>query len=184
MHDGVEPDLLCCGKGASSGLPLALVLGRKAVMDLPEIGSMSSTHSANPIVCAAGLANLHALIDDGIIESARALSESFHARLRSIKERFPDQIRQVLGVGMIAGVLFVDPQGAPLTDLANRVCEATMRRGLLVVHTGRESIKLAPPLTINEEAMNEGLDVFENAIADCVGGTGSDSFYSAHGNRG
>ncbi len=53
MHYGVEPDLLCCGKGASSGLPLAMVLGSKDIMDLPDIGSMSSTHSANPLCCVA-----------------------------------------------------------------------------------------------------------------------------------
>ena len=80
MHYDVEPDILCCGKGASSGLPLAVVLGSREIMDLPEIGSMSSTHSANPLVCAAGLANLEALFEDGLIENSRILGEIFHAR--------------------------------------------------------------------------------------------------------
>jgi 4-aminobutyrate aminotransferase/(S)-3-amino-2-methylpropionate transaminase len=169
MNYGVEPDLLCCGKGASSGLPLALVLGRQEIMDLPEIGSMSSTHSANPIVCAAGLANLRALLEDGLIENSRVLGEVFHARLNSIKDRFARQIRFVLGSGLVAGVVFVDPTGQPLTGLCNHISQEAMRRGLLVVHTGRESIKLAPPLCINEEALIEGLDVFEQVTADCIG---------------
>lgn len=168
MHYGVEPDLLCCGKGASSGLPLAVVLGRQAIMDLPEIGSMSSTHSANPLVCAAGLANLHALLEDGLIENSRVLGELFHVRLDTIKNRFPEQIRCVLGKGLVAGVHFVDPDGRALIDLCNRICQEAMRSGLLVVHTGRESIKLAPPLCINEEALTEGLDVFEQAIDECI----------------
>src|SRR3989338_10449758 len=63
MHYGVEPDIICCGKGASSSLPLSIVLGIREIMDLPEIGSMSSTHSANPMVCAAGKANLESLLE-------------------------------------------------------------------------------------------------------------------------
>lgn len=169
MHYDVEPDLLCCGKGASSGLPLAVVLGRKEVMDLPEIGSMSSTHSANPIVCAAGLANLHALLDDGLIDNSRVLGEVFHARLRAMEARFPRHIRCVLGKGLVAGVHFVDTAGSPLVDLCNRICQEAMRRGLLVVHTGRESIKLAPPLCITQNALLEGVTVFEQTAADCIG---------------
>ena len=62
-HYGVEPDIICCGKGASSGLPLSIVLGSKEIMDLPDVGSMSSTHSANPLVSVAGHENLKALIE-------------------------------------------------------------------------------------------------------------------------
>lgn len=169
MHYGVQPDLLCCGKGASSGLPLALVLGRKEIMDLPEIGSMSSTHSANPLVCAAGLANLQVLLGDGLIENSRVLGELFHDHLHRINHRFPGHIKTVLGKGLVAGVIFVDSEGSPLVDLANRICQEAMRRGLLVVHTGRESIKLAPPLSIHEDPLLEGLKVFEEVIADCIG---------------
>ena len=164
MHYGVEPDMLCCGKGASSSMPLSIVLGSREVMDLPEIGSMSSTHSANPMACAAGLANLDALLEDGLIENSRDLGEIFHAELNGVKDRFPHQIRWVLGKGLLAGVHFVDPQGKPLVDLCNHVCEEAMRRGLLVVHTGRESIKLAPPLCITREAVREGLQVFGESI--------------------
>ena len=167
MHYGVEPDLLCCGKGAASGVPLALVLGSQEIMDLPEIGSMSSTHSANPLVCAAGLANLRALLEGDLIDNSRVLGEPFHARLNEIKDRFPGYIRCVLGKGLVAGVVFLDRDGRPLSDLCNNICQVAMRRGLLVVHTGRESIKLAPPLCITEEPLLEGLAVFEGAVADC-----------------
>ena len=80
MNYEVEPDLLACGKGASSSLPLSIVLGRKEIMDLPGIGSMSSTHSANPLVCAAGLANIKAFIDDGLIQNSKNLGKIFDAK--------------------------------------------------------------------------------------------------------
>jgi 4-aminobutyrate aminotransferase-like enzyme len=137
-------------------------------MDLPEIGSMSSTHSANPLVCAAGLANLEALLDDGLIENSRNLGEIFHARLRAIQARFPGHIRYVLGQGLIAALLFYDAADNPLSELCSNICQEAMRRGLLVVHTGRESIKLAPPLCINEEALREGLDVLAESIEQVV----------------
>ena len=170
MHYGVEPDLLCCGKGASSGLPLALVLGSAEVLDLPEIGSMSSTHSANPIVCAAGKANLEALFDDGLIENSKKLGVLFHERLQRIAEKFSDSISSVEGVGLLAALIFKDKEGNPLAGLCDQVAERCMHTGLLVVHTGRESIKLAPPLSIHSEALLEGLEVLENAIEHCSSG--------------
>ncbi len=169
MHYGVEPDILCCGKGASSSLPLSIVLGSRELLDLPEKCSMSSTHSSNPMVCAAGKANLESLLEDGLIENSRVLGEIFIGALNKIQLRFPDHMRLVSGKGLLAALHFNDPQGKPLSDLCNVICETLMHRGLLVVHTGRESIKLAPPLVINEEALREGLSVLEETIADCIG---------------
>lgn len=168
MHYDVEPDILCCGKGASSGLPLALVLGSSEVLDLPEIGSMSSTHSANPIVCAAGKANLEALFDDGLIVKSKELGIMFHEQLNSMKFNFPNHISAVCGKGLLAAIHFIDSDGNPLTSLCDRVAERCMQRGLLVVHTGRESIKLAPPLSIKYDALIEGLNTLSNAIEYCV----------------
>ena len=85
MNYEVEPDILCCGKGASSSLPLSIVLGSAEIMDLPEIGSMSSTHSANPMVCAAGLANLQAILEDGLLENTEKLGKLFQLLLVRVK---------------------------------------------------------------------------------------------------
>lgn len=165
MHYGVEPDLLCCGKGASSGFPLALVLGSAEVLDIPDIGSMSSTHSANPIVCAAGKANLECLFDDGLIEASRDLGITFHEELEKIRCRFSEHLSWVEGKGLVAALIFKDQNGNPLASLCDAIAELCMQSGLLVVHTGRESIKLAPPLSISKEALFEGLSVLEQSIA-------------------
>lgn len=168
QHYGVEADILCCGKGAGSGVPLSIVLSNTKVMDLFAIGSMSSTHSANPMVCAVGKANLEALIEDGLIENSKKLGKLFHDRLNAIKTRFPEHISWIQGKGLVAAVIFNDPEGNPLASLCDKICEFGMHRGLLTVHTGRESIKLAPPLSINEEALLEGLATFESCIADSI----------------
>lgn len=168
MHYNVEPDLIACGKGSSSSLPLSIVLGKSKVMDLPDIGSMSSTHSANPMVCAAGKANLEALIEDGLIDNSKELGIKFHSELNKIQETFPDYISEINGVGLLAAVIFRDKKFKPLSKLCDMISEKCFQKGLLVVHTGRESIKLAPPLMINERAMCEGLNVFKEAIEESI----------------
>ncbi len=167
-HYGVEPDLLCCGKGASSGLPLALVLGSAHLMDLPDIGSMSSTHSANPLCCVAGKANLEAMFEDGLIENSKNLGQVFHQALDEVKTKYADHLKFIFGKGLLAALVFQDNDGQPLSHLCDIVSEKAMRKGLLVVHTGRESIKLAPPLSITEDALLEGVCVLDSCIKDAL----------------
>ena len=167
-HYEVEPDILCCGKGASSGLPLAIVLGSKEIMDLPNIGSMSSTHSANPLVCVAGHQNLKAMLEDGLISNSENLGKVFHQKLNEIKDKYPNHLKYIFGKGLLAALVFMDEDGKPLSSLCDKISEKAFQRGLLVVHTGRESIKLAPPLSITEEAILEGVEVLEECIKELI----------------
>ena len=137
-------------------------------MDLPDVGSMSSTHSANPMACAAGKANLEVLLDDGLIVNSRKLGEILHERLNIIKSRFPNYLAYIQGSGLLAALIFMSPDGRPLSKLCDKVSELCLRKGLIIVHTGRESIKLAPPLVIHEEALLEGLSVLEDAIQEAI----------------
>jgi 4-aminobutyrate aminotransferase-like enzyme len=168
MHYGVEPDILCCGKGASSSLPLSIVLGSSKIMDLPDVGSMSSTHSANPMVCAAGRANMQAILEDGLIRNAASLGELFHDELNKLKNKYSDCLSMVHGKGLLAALIFSTDNGEPLASLCDEISELCLQRGLLVVHTGRESIKLAPPLVITEDALLEGLNVLSESIRDAI----------------
>ncbi|SVC09275.1 uncharacterized protein METZ01_LOCUS262129, partial [marine metagenome] len=159
MHYGIEPDILCCGKGASSGIPLSIVMSSKEVMDLPDVGSMSSTHSANPISCVAGHENLRTILDDGLIENSKNLGYLLHQELNNIKEEFGDHCKHIFGKGLLAGLVFTNSAGNPLTSLCDNISEKAFQRGLLIVHTGRESIKIAPPLCITKDALLEGISV-------------------------
>lgn len=168
MHYEVQPDILCCGKGASSSLPLSIVLGSSEIMDLPDVGSMSSTHSANPLVCAAGLANVQTIIEDGLVEKTRNLGELFITKLQDIQKAYSCHVALVAGKGLLAALHFKDAEGKPLSELATAICTRLLERGLLVVHTGRETIKLAPPLIITEDALLDGLDLIHKTIGDCI----------------
>lgn len=167
QHYGVKPDLICCGKGMGGGVPLSGVLGRAAIMDLPDVGNMSSTHSANPLVCSAGLAVIEEMEHRNLIAEAARKGELLFDALGTLQERFPDRISRLLGRGLIAAVLFRHPQTGEADGLfTSRVAELCMQKGLLVVHTGRESIKIGPPLTITDAALLEGVEVLGEAIAE------------------
>ncbi len=167
QHYEVTPDLIACGKGMGGGVSLSGVLGRAEVMDLPDIGNMSSTHSANPLVCAAGLAVIEELEERDLVSEAARKGEMLFNSLSALQQRFPDRISTFLGKGLIAAVLFRTPDtGAADGAFTSRVAERCMQKGLLVVHTGRESIKIGPPLTISDLALVEGLDVLAEAVSE------------------
>jgi 4-aminobutyrate aminotransferase-like enzyme len=90
QHYGVQPDLIACGKGMGGGVPLSGVIGRAEIMDLPEVGNMSSTHSANPLVCAAGLAVIEELERRDLVESAKDKGNIFQAELENLKIKYKD----------------------------------------------------------------------------------------------
>jgi 4-aminobutyrate aminotransferase-like enzyme len=166
-HYGVKPDLLCCGKGISTGFPLSAVIGRRDIMDLPDIGNMSSTHSANPVACAAGLATLDELERLDLINESERKGILLFQQLNEIKTKYSDRISHVLGRGLVAAVHFKNPAGSDPDKLfPSYVCERAMQKGLLLVHTGRESIKIGPPLTISDGALKEGIDVLEESIKE------------------
>ena len=159
-HYDVVPDLICCGKGMGNGYPLSGVIGKGDIMDLPEVGNMSSTHSANPMACAVGLAVLKEIESRNLINESERKGNILKRKLNQLKEASNGRISHILGEGLISSILFKDPStGKPDGLTASLVAEKCYEKGLLVVHTGRESIKLGPPLTISDEAMLEGIDV-------------------------
>ena len=167
QHYGVEPDLICLGKAISGSLPLSAVIGRQKIMDLPDVGSMSSTHSANPLCCIAGLANLEAIEAGNLVEESARKGVILHNRLNELKIRYAHRVSNIFGKGLLAGVIFRNPQtDDPDSVFPSKVCEKAMQKGLLLVHTGRESVKIGPPLTIADDALIEGLDVLEESIAE------------------
>lgn len=166
-HYGVLPDLICTGKGMGGGVPLSGVIGRAEIMDLPEIGNMSSTHSANPLVCAAGLAVIDEIEERNLIEETKFKGKLLLEGLNKLKEKYPKRISYVFGKGLIAAILFKNPKDNSADNLfTSKVAELCMQKGLLVVHTGRESIKIGPPLIITDEALMEGLNVIDEAIEE------------------
>ncbi len=169
-HYGVVPDLICCGKGISSSLPLSAVLGRAEIMDQFPPGSMSSTHTGNPVCCAAALASLRKILSADLTGNAASLGLVLAAGLAEIQRNHASVVGHYSCRGLVAGLQMVraaDRQ--PDHDLAHAVTEKAFHKGLLLfapVGAWGQTVKIAPPLTITREAIIEGLSVLGEAVAE------------------
>jgi 4-aminobutyrate aminotransferase/diaminobutyrate-pyruvate transaminase/4-aminobutyrate aminotransferase/(S)-3-amino-2-methylpropionate transaminase len=174
-HYGVVPDLICCGKGISGGLPISAVIGRNEVMDLYGPGSMTSTHTGNPVCCAAVLASLQVIDEEGLVRRSAELGQVLQAEVRRVGRRYPQHVGAVHGRGMVAAMHMVKPGGIePNAPLAWDIVRRSVEKGLLMfspVGYGGASVKIAPPLITPEDALREGIAVLKEALAEAVAET-------------
>lgn len=171
-HYGVVPDVACFGKGITSSLPLAAVAGRADLMDQYPPGSMTSTHTGNPICCAAALANLDVIERDGLVANAERTGRVLHQHLNAIASDFAE-IGAVHGTGLVAGLPMVKPgTKEPDADLAWDIVRRAFEKGVLMfspVGFGGATVKIAPPLVTTEEMAIEATRVLREAITEAIG---------------
>jgi 4-aminobutyrate aminotransferase/diaminobutyrate-pyruvate transaminase/4-aminobutyrate aminotransferase/(S)-3-amino-2-methylpropionate transaminase len=171
QHYGIVPDLSTWGKGISSSLPISCVIGRADVMDLHPPGSMTSTHTGNPVCCAAALANIELIEKEDLAGNAARMGEILLARLHALKANHKE-IGCVDGKGLVAGVACVHPDSMePDADLAWDAVRRAIEKGVLMfspVGYGGATIKICPPLVIHREALEESLSAFEQAFAEAL----------------
>jgi 4-aminobutyrate aminotransferase/(S)-3-amino-2-methylpropionate transaminase len=167
-HAGVEPDLITVAKSIAMGLPLSGVLGKADVMDAAWEGAVGGTYVGNPVAQAAALAVLDVIDEEGLVERANAIGSTMRARMESWRERFP-AVGDVRGLGaMLAIELVTDRETKqPAIDLASRVVDEAMRRGLLLLKAGvgQNCIRVLTPLTIADAELDEALGVWEDALS-------------------
>lgn len=172
-HYGVVPDIACFGKGISSSLPLSAVAARADVMDLHAPNSMTSTHTGNPVCCAAALASIDLILGENLAANARRVGQILFDELRALQTRFP-HIGRVEGKGLVAGVACVHPGSMEAdTDLAWDVVSRSIEKGVLMfapVGYGGATVKISPPLVITDAAMRDSLEGFSEAFAEAVAG--------------
>jgi 4-aminobutyrate aminotransferase / (S)-3-amino-2-methylpropionate transaminase / 5-aminovalerate transaminase len=170
-HYGIVPDVACFGKGISSSLPLAAVVGRPDVMDMHPSGSMTSTHTGNPICCAAALASIDLVLNENLAGNARAVGGVLHEKLHELQSHYR-QIGSVDGKGLVAGMACVLPGSKePDADLAWDVVRRAVEKGVLMftpVGFGGATVKIAPPLVITKEAILDSVSALAEAFAEAT----------------
>ena len=171
-HYEVTPDVICCGKGITSSLPLSAVIGRREIMDQFPPGSMTSTHTGNPVCCAAAVANLRKIVSENLALNAAHLGTILEAGLRGIQERHRDVVGHFTCRGLVAGLQMTKPgKKEPDHDLAHAIVERCFEKGLLFfcpVGAWGQTVKIAPPLTITEDALREGLEVLRSVMDEII----------------
>ncbi len=173
QHYDLVPDIICCGKGVSSSLPLAAVIGRSDIMGMYAPGSMTSTHSASPLPVVAAIENLKILEEEGLVEKAAELGREVLApRLAALRQRYPRHIGAAPCRGLVGGLLMVKPGTTePDPEAALRINESCFRKGLLMfapVGLAGDCVKIAPPLVTPRDALVEALGVLDEACAEVL----------------
>jgi len=161
-HFGVEPDMLLSAKGIASGMPLAAVVAKAEILEAWSKGAHGSTYGGNPVACAAAITTI-ALLQDGLIENATERGEQGLAGLRRIQAAHPETVVDARGVGLMLALELATPEQAEALEYE------AFTRGLLVLGCGHKSVRISPPLVIDEATMASGLEVLAESVAAVAG---------------
>ena len=155
-HWNTTPDIMCLAKGIAGGVPMGVTLVKSEILSVMGKGEHSSTFGGNPLSCAAGTAALQALTQDGLIENAEKMGKKFHEGLEDLKEKHKI-IREVRGKGLMIGV-----------ELKFEVKDILMdgiKNGILLLYSGRNILRLLPPLVISEEDITKVLETLDSLLS-------------------
>jgi 4-aminobutyrate aminotransferase len=155
-HFDFHPDIVAIAKGIASGMPLGVTIARADVMAW-EPGAHASTFGGNPVCLAAALETIRLLEEKYVANSAK-VGEYLRTKLEKLKDRHPS-IVDVRGRGLMIGIQFAS------TDLRDRVINECFRRGLLILGAGTTTVRLSPPLLIDQEQSDFAVDTIDSAIA-------------------
>jgi len=167
QHAGIVPDVVCVAKAIANGLPLSAIVTRRDLGERWGRGAHGSTYGGNPVACAAGVAVLETIRDEGLVDNARARGVELLGGLRELMADHP-AIGDVRGRGLMIGVEFVtrretgEPDGATAEAVAARAVDA----GLLLLTCGvqHQVIRWIPPLDVTVPEVEEALRIFEGAL--------------------
>lgn len=168
QHEGIQPDLICTAKGIAGGLPLSAVTGRAEIMDAPHVSGLGGTFGGNPVVCAAALAAIETIEQDGLIERAQQIERLMIEPLQRLQSA-DDRIGDVRGRGaMIAVELVKSGSAEPDGALADQLATAAHAAGVILLTCGMfgNVIRLLPPLSISDDLLIEGLDIIAGILTD------------------
>lgn len=164
QHTGVEPDILCMAKGIASGMPLGICMTRAEIMDWKP-GSHASTFGGNPVSIAAALATMD-ILDRVGISNAAAVGQFMINRLKEWTATH-SIVGDVRGRGLMIGVEIVKDQSTrePAPSLRDRIVDLAFQKGVLILGCGENSLRLSPPLIVNEEEAEVALNILEECVA-------------------
>ncbi|MEK0330635.1 MAG: acetylornithine/succinylornithine family transaminase [Nitrosopumilus sp.] len=154
-HWNTAPDILCLAKGIAGGVPMGVTLVRPDILSSMNKGEHSSTFGGNPISCAAGIAALKALTEDGLIENSEKMGKIFREGLEKLKEKHM-MIREIRGKGLMIGI----EMKFEIKDILMEL----IKDGILMLYSGRNILRILPPLVISEEDITKVLHALDSIL--------------------
>ena len=156
-HWDTAPDILCIAKGIAGGVPMGVTMVRPDILDCINKGEHSSTFGGNPLSCAAGTATLQALTQDGLIDNADKMGKLFREGLERLKEKHTI-IREIRGKGLMIGI--------ELKFEVKDILMEGIEKNLLLLYSGRNILRLLPPLVISEEDVTSSLEILDELLTN------------------
>jgi acetylornithine/N-succinyldiaminopimelate aminotransferase len=153
-HFGVTPDIMTLAKGLGGGVPIGAMLATDKVAAGFEPGTHASTFGGNPLVCAAAVAAMEVLLEDGfVLDQCRRMGKYFQKRLEEVKKEFPSIVADVRGMGLMIGM--------ELTRDGGPIVKACMDKGLLINCAAGNVLRFIPPLIVAEKEIDHLADTLE-----------------------
>jgi 4-aminobutyrate aminotransferase len=167
-HSGIVPDVVCVAKAIANGLPLSAIVSSRALQETWGRGAHGSTYGGNPVACAAGLAVLETIRDEGLLENAVVRGAELVSGLGKIAAE-DDRIGDIRGLGLMIGVEFTRDRatGEPDGELPDLLMAACADAGLLILTCGRvhETVRWIPPLDVSAAEIAEAVEIFGETLA-------------------
>jgi len=157
QHWDTAPDILCLAKGIAGGVPMGATLVKPDILDCISKGEHSSTFGGNPLSCAAGTATIQALTQDKLVENSENMGKLFRQGLDELKEKH-SVIREVRGKGLMIGI--------ELKFEVRDILMEGIKKGLLLLYSGRNILRLLPPLVITEEDVTKSLQILDELFTN------------------
>ena len=164
-HFDVQPDVVITAKGLASGFPLSAFGASESLMQRGFPGSQGGTYGGNAVSCAAALATLEVIEEEGLVENAAKMGQHLREGLEALQKKHPG-MGDVRGKGLMTGVEMVDGRGNPDGDRAGAILAECEKRHLLMLRCGpqKQVVRWLPPLIVNAEQLDEALKVFGEAL--------------------
>jgi acetylornithine/succinyldiaminopimelate/putrescine aminotransferase len=154
-HFNIEPDIMALAKGLAGGFPMGAILAKDAVAAAFQPGTHASTFGGNPLACAASVATLETLLEDGfLLDHCRRIGKYFKDNLEKLKRDFPSCIAEVRGLGLLIGM--------ELTKTCGPIVESCAARGILINCTSGNVLRFTPPLIVAEKEIDYLIDALED----------------------
>ena len=167
-HAGIEPDLITMAKSLGGGFPISALTGKAKIMDAPGPGSFGGTYGASPISCAAALAVIDVIEEEGLIDQAQSLGGHIMKVIEGLAESDP-RIGEVRGLGAMVGVEMVkdDDRREPDPERTKAITMAALEEGLILLSCGTYGnvLRVMVPLTASDDIVDEGLEALARALA-------------------
>jgi acetylornithine/succinyldiaminopimelate/putrescine aminotransferase len=156
-HSGVEPDIMTLAKALANGIPIGATLATEKVSSAFTPGTHGSTFGGNPFATAVGLTVFTTLMEERLPERAATMGRLLREQLDVVRARHPKAATAVRGRGLLVGMDLVPPVGDVIT--------ACRQRGLLLLSAGDNTLRLAPPLVVDEASIKRGMEIIDQALA-------------------